>query len=181
MDENLLRKYLKYANTDEAFAVLFVKKHVPEAKGYWVEIIDCNRYHMSPNKLHFKFVRGALYQRTIKPRYPAKSEFTVGGKFDERRHSQLVRAITWETAHKDIEQQKSRRKRSRRFKITGVSYDKNRENKNFFRSDAPPEIQALAKNLSDRTNPLWDKALKYANKPEFVFEIKKIQVEKSDA
>jgi len=181
MDEKLLRKYLKYANTDEAFAVLFVKKHVPEAKGHWVDIIDCRRYELSHDKLHFKFVRGGLYKRKIKPRYPAKSECIVGGKFDERRYYQLVRAITWEAAHKDIEQQKSRRIRSRNFKITGVSYDKNRENKNFFRSDAPPEIQALAKDLSDRTNPLWDKALKYANKPEFVFEIKKLHVEKHDA
>ncbi len=40
------------------------------------------------------------------------------------------------------------------FKITGVSYDKNRGNKNYFRADAPPEIKALARNLNDRTNPL---------------------------
>jgi hypothetical protein len=32
-----------------------------------------------------------------------------------------------------------------KFKITGVGYDKNRGNKNYFRDDAPPEIAALAK------------------------------------
>jgi hypothetical protein len=88
----------------------------------------------------------------------------------------MIRAITWETAHKDIEQQKSKNAASRKFKITGVSYDKNRSNKDFFREDAPPEIKALANNLSDRTNPLWNKALQYANEPEFVYKIKKVYI-----
>jgi hypothetical protein len=89
----------------------------------------------------------------------------------------MVRAITWKTAHEDIEQQKLKNLASRSFKITGISYDKNRDNKNFFREDAPLEIKALASDLYDRTNPLWDKALKYANKPEFVYEIKNIFIE----
>ena len=65
---------------------------------------------------------------------------------------------------------------SRKFKITGVSYDKNRDNKDFFREDAPPEIMALAENLNDRTSPLWDKAMKYAIEPEFVYAIRRIQI-----
>ena len=88
----------------------------------------------------------------------------------------MIRAITWETAHKDIEQQKSKNVVSRKFKITGISYDKNRSNKDFFREDAPPEIKALAKDINDRTNPLWDKALQYVNKPEFVYEIKQVWI-----
>lgn len=89
----------------------------------------------------------------------------------------MVRAITWETAHRDIEQQKSKNIVSRKFKITGISYDKNRSKKDFFREDAPPEIKALASNLNDRTNPLWDRALQYANKPEFIYEIKKVCID----
>lgn len=88
----------------------------------------------------------------------------------------MIRAVTWETAHKDIEQQKSKNVVSRNFKITGISYDKNRGNKDFFREDAPPEIKALAKNLYDRTDPLWGRALQYANEPEFVYEIKKVHI-----
>lgn len=87
----------------------------------------------------------------------------------------MVRAVTWETAHKDIEQQKSKNIAPQRFKITGISYDKNR-GKDFFREDAPPEIKALANNLNDRTNPLWERALQYANKPEFVYEIKRVYI-----
>ncbi|MGD2118230.1 MAG: hypothetical protein PVG66_07720 [Chromatiales bacterium] len=176
MDDKLLQKYLEYASTDEAFAVLFVKKYLAQAKGHWIDIVDCRRYEMSSDNLHFRFVVGGLYKRKIQPRYPSKSAFTINGKFDERRYYLIVRAITWETAHKDIEQQKSKGIASRKFKITGISYDKNRGNKDFFRQDAPPEIKALANNLNDRTNPLWDRALHYANKPEFVYEIKKVHI-----
>ena len=174
MNEKLLKKYLKYAGTDEAFAVLFAKKHVEDTRGHWVDVVDCRRYEMSSDNLHFRFVVGGLYRRKIQPQYPSKSQFTVDGKFDEHRYMLMVRAITWETAHKDIEQQKLKGIAPRKFKITGVSYDKNRDNKNFFRDDAPPEIKALAKNINDRTNPLWDAALRYANKPEFVYKIRQV-------
>ena len=176
MDEKLLKKYLEYANTDEAFAVLFVKKHLSQAKGHWVDIADCQRYETSSDNLHFRFVFGGLYQRKIQPQYPQKSAYTFDGKFDEREYYLMVRAITWETAHKDIEQQKSKRVSCRKFKITGVSYDKCRNNKDFFREDAPPEIRALAENLNDRTSPLWDNAMKYALEPEFVYEIRRIHI-----
>lgn len=176
MGDKLLKKYLEYANTEEALAILFVKKYLAQAKGHWVDILDYQRYEMSKDNLHFRFVEGGLYKRKIQPQYPSKSAYTIDGKFDERRYYLMIRAITWETAHKDIEQQKSKKVASRKFKITGISYEKNRSNKDFFREDAPPEIKALANNLYDRTNKLWDKALQYVNKPEFVYEIKKIYI-----
>jgi len=176
MDDKLLRKFLEYTNSEEAFAVLFVKKHLSQAKGHWVDIVDFQRYEMSSDNMHFRFVLGGLYKRKIQPKYPSKSPYTYNGKFNEREYYLMVKAITWETAHKDIEQQKSKRIAPRKFKITGVSYDKNRGNKSFFREDAPEEIKALTKNLNDRTNPLWDIALKYANKPEFVYKIRKIHI-----
>jgi hypothetical protein len=178
MDEKLLREYLIYAKTDEAAAVLFAKKHLSEAtKGHWIDISGCRQYEKSAYRSHFRFVAGRLYKRKIQPQYPSKLAYMINGKFDERGYSSMVRAITWKTAHEDIEQQKLKNLVSRSFKITGISYDKNRDNKNFFREDAPLEIKALASDLYDRTNPLWDKALKYANKPEFVYEIKNIFIE----
>jgi len=176
MDDKLLKKYLEYTNTEEAFAVLFVKKHLAQAKGHWVDIFDSRRYEMSSDKLHFRFVLGGLYKRKIQPQYPEKFAYTIDGQFDERGYYLMIRAITWEAAHKDIEQQKSKNVASRKFKITGISCDKNRSNKDFFRKDAPPEMKALANNLYDRTNPLWDKASQYVNKPEFVYEIKKVYI-----
>jgi len=176
MDEKLLKKYLQYTNSEEAFAVLFVKKHLSQAKGHWLDITNFRRYDMSPDNLHFRYVVGGLYKRKIQPKYPSKTTYTFNGEFDEREYYLMIRAITWETAYKDIEQQKSKRIAPMKFKITGVSYDKNRGNKSFFREDAPEEIKALAKNINDRTNPLWDRALQYANKPEFVYKIKKVNI-----
>ena len=176
MDDKLLKTFLEYASTDEAFAVLFVKKHLAQAKGHWVDIVDCQRYGMSSDNLHFRFVAGGLYRRIIQPQYPSKSAFTIDGKFDERGYYLMIRAITWETAHKDIEQQKSKKVAASKFKITGVSYDKNRDNRSYFRDDAPPEIKALANNLYDRTNPLWGKAMQYVNEPEFVYKIKQVSI-----
>jgi len=177
MDDKLLKKYLAYANTDEAFAVLFIKKYLPQANGHWIDVAECERYELSSDNLHFRFVVGGLYDRKIRPIYPSKSAFTKEGKFDERSYLMMVRAITWETAHKDIMQQKSKKLRKHKFKLTGVSYDKNKHNRNFFREDAPPEIKALAKNLNNRTDPLWDRALRYANRPEFVYKIKSVKFE----
>ena len=174
MDDKLLKKYLQYANTDEAFAVLFVKKYLAQAKGHWVDIADCSRYEMSRDNLHFRFVAGGLYKRKIQPQYPSKSTYTIDGKFDEHAYYLMVRAITWEAAHKDIAQQKLKKVTVPKFKITGVSYLKNRNCNDYFRADAPPEIKALASDLADRTNPLWDRAMEYINETEFVYEIKRI-------
>ena len=44
MDDKLLKKYLEYAKTEEALAVLFVKKHLAQAKGHWVDIVHYQRY-----------------------------------------------------------------------------------------------------------------------------------------
>lgn len=63
-----------------------------------------------------------------------------------------------------------------KFKITGARYVKNRDSRNYFRDDAPPGIKALAKNLYDRTNPPWGKAMQYVNEPEFVYKIKQVSI-----
>lgn len=176
MDEKLLARYRKYASTEEAFAVLFVKKYLAQAKGHWVDPVDFRRYEMSPDNMHFRFVVGGLYARKLHPKYPPKSAYTVNGWFDEDQYYLMTRAITWETAHEDMDQQKAAKVPPLKFEVRGVSYDRNRGNTNFFRKDAPPEIKALAADLSDRTNPLWDTALQYANAPEFVYEIRKAKV-----
>jgi hypothetical protein len=176
MDQKLLERYRKYAGTEEAFAVLFVKEHIAQAKGHWVDPVDFKRYEMSPNNMHFRFVVGGLYPRKLQPKYPPKATFTANGKIDENAYYLMVRAITWETAHADIKQQKAAKVRPLKFEVRGVSYDKNLGNTNFFREDAPAEIKALAANLSDRTHPLWDTALRYANGPEYVYEIRKAKV-----
>jgi len=181
MNEQLLVRYRKYARTDEAYAVAFVKTHLVEARGHWVDPVNFRRYEMSQDVLHFRYVEGGLFKRRLRPVYPPESDFMSNGRFDEARYALVTRAITWEAAHKDIEQQKSGKVRPLKFEVTGVSYDRNKENQNFFVDDAPPEIKELAKNLNDRTNPLWDRALKYANGPQYVYEIRSAKVIKSVA
>ena len=176
MEDTLLEKYLQYASTEEAFAVLFVKQHLNQSKGHWADIVYCQNSRNSPRKLHFLAVSGGLYKRRLKPQYPSKSDFTTDGKFDERAYYMMARAITWETAHKDIEQQKSTGVVATKFTITGEIYDTNLSYRKFFMDDAPPEIKALAKNLNDRTDPLWDIAMQYERKPEFVYKIDKIHI-----
>ena len=180
MDEKLLRKYRAYANSEEAFAILFAKKNLNQTKGHWVDIDESKRYEMSSDNFHFRYVIGGLYKRKLKPKYPLKSEYTVNGIFDEHEYYLMTRAITWEIANKDIERQKLKKIKPIKFKITGVSYDKNRGNNNYFRNDAPPEIKALEKDLSNRTDPLWDNATQYVIEPEFVYKIKEARIIKSN-
>lgn len=181
MEEKLLDRYLEYAVSEEASAVLFVKRHLAHAKGHWVDIVDCRQYEKSPDPLHFRFVVGGLYKRKLTPQYPPKSAYTSDGRFRERDYYLATRAITWEIAHKDIEQQKSEGVTATEFKITGVSYDKNRHNRRCFRDGTPPEIIVLAENPYDRTDPLWEVAVKYLVRPEFVYEVRKVDVTKPGA
>ncbi|OHE02884.1 MAG: hypothetical protein A2W82_10210 [Sulfurimonas sp. RIFCSPLOWO2_12_36_12] len=83
MDEQLLKKYLEYTKSEEGFAVLFVKKHLPQAKGHWVDITDRQCYNNSPDNLHFRYVAGGLYKRKIQPKYPLVTDYTFNGKFDK--------------------------------------------------------------------------------------------------
>ncbi|OJY94904.1 MAG: hypothetical protein BGP25_06985 [Lysobacterales bacterium 63-13] len=176
MDEKLLKRYRQYASTEEAFAVLLVKKHLAQSKGYWVDVVNSRRFEMSSDSMHFRFVVGSLFKRKIHPKYPPRSDFTINGRFDERAYYLMTRALTWEAAHTDIEQQKAKQVSPLRFEIKGVRYDKNEGSKGYFRNDAPPEIKSLEKNLLDRTNPLWDVADQFLNGPEFVYEVRQARI-----
>lgn len=127
LTKDKLRKYLEYASTDEARAVLFVKEQLNKSAGHWIDVIDCESYeNYDSNVIEFKFVTCGLYKRKIKPTYPPKLNFTVNGKFDEREYYLSVRAITWETANKDISQQKNKGIKGDIYEIRGVKYNKNR-------------------------------------------------------
>ncbi|MFO0871723.1 MAG: hypothetical protein U0935_22595 [Pirellulales bacterium] len=181
MDAKLLDKYLEYARSEEACAVLFVRMHVPQADGHWVDVVDCRTYEKSPDPLHFRFVLGGLYKKRLKPQYPSKSDYTGEGGFREQDYYLAMRAITWDTAQRDIEQQKSRRVKAIEFKITGVSYDKNRDCKGRFRDGTPAKFMDLAANPNDRTDPRWAQAVHYLLGPEFVYKIKQVDITEPDA
>ncbi|CAG37870.1 hypothetical protein [Desulfotalea psychrophila] len=109
ISKELFRKYIEYASSDEALAVLFVKKELKKSAGHWIDIVDYESYHdICYEDLEFKSVVCGLFKRAIKPNYPPKNHFVVNGKFDEDIYYKSIRAITWETAQKDIRQQKTR-------------------------------------------------------------------------
>ena len=173
MNKILIEKFLEYANTEESQAVLFVKKYLNASNGYWVDIISCNKYLYSDAPLAFKNVTCELFKRTITPQYPSKSKFTTNGGFDEIKYILEIRAITWATANKDIEKQRNKNIKGKRFVMRGVSYPK--KNKKFFIDSAPPEIKKLADNINDRTDPLWEKASNYIDNKTFVYELKSVK------
>jgi hypothetical protein len=127
LTEEKLKKYLEYASTDEARAVLFVKKQLKKSAGHWIDVIDCVPYQSdNVNDLEFKLVVCGLYKRRLKPDYPPKNNFTINGKLNEREYYLTVRATTWETAHTDISQQKTKGIKGEIFEIKGIKYNKNR-------------------------------------------------------
>ncbi|MBR5914068.1 MAG: hypothetical protein IKZ58_06890 [Selenomonadaceae bacterium] len=167
MNENLIEKYKEYCNSEESYAVLFVKKHLKVAKGKWIDIIDFEvGYHNNETKLEFKNVVCELFEKNLKPEYPPKGMFGC-----ERDYILACRAITWETAHEDIAEQRQKHIKGFLYSLRGVriKYKNNNYSKGFFRKDSPAEIKALAKDLNDRTNPLWDIAFRYINREEEYF------------
>ena len=172
MNEILLAMYLEYASTDDAMAILFVKKNTQQSAEKWVDIISCERYELSEDKLHFRFVEYGLYKRTIKPIYPSKSEFTSNGKFDEKSHYTAIRAITWEAANLDIEQQKAKGVIGEKYRITGVRYNKNKWK---YRTKPPWLDPNSAFYGASPSTFRWRERRLYEYEPEWVYEIKSIK------
>jgi len=95
-------KYKEYAKSPEAFAVLFVKKHLKTLK--WIKITDYDYIgDEGYRKLKFSYVECELFERTITPKYPKKSDYE-----SEEYYIRVCRAITWETAHRDISLQEEK-------------------------------------------------------------------------
>lgn len=172
MNDKLLGMYLEYASTDEAMAIVFVKKHMPESAQKWVDVIDCERYELSEDKLHFHFVEYGLYKRTLKPKYPPKSQFTNKGEFDEKSYYMAVRAITWEVANLDIKQQKEKGIVGEKYRITAVRYNKN---KGKYRKKPPWLDPNSAFYGASPESFRWRERRMYEYEPEWVYEIKSIK------
>lgn len=78
MGDRLLRRFREYAGSEEVCAVLLVKRHLTQAESHWVDVVNCRRYEMSSDPMHFRFVVGGLFKRTIRPKYPPRSTYTAG-------------------------------------------------------------------------------------------------------
>ena len=184
MDKKDIKKYLEYAKSEEALAVLFVKKYMKQAgNDVWIDIRACDAPPgYRTDLLKFKRVECELFPRRIRPNYPSRAEFK-----DEWWYDMACRTATWIAAHEDIDRQRRRGVKGPVYRISGVSYPKRPSKRpapdpaSFFVDDAPAEIKALAKNLNDRTDPLWDVAMQYvrgyddSEDSDYIFKIRSIQ------
>lgn len=166
MTDSAIKKYLDYASSPEAYAVLFVKKYLDRAGNrFWIDILAYDvPAGYEYEKLMFRSVACELFPRKHVPAYPPRRQFR-----SERDWTDACRAVTWECAAYDINMLRKHGYRGARYKIDGVSFPKHKpgtrleptDPATFFVDGAPHEIKALANNLSDRTDPLWDEAMKY--------------------
>lgn len=166
MTDSAIKKYLDYARSPEAYAVLFVKKYLDRADNrFWIDILAYDvPAGYEYEKLMFKSVTCELFPRKHVPAYPPRRGFR-----SEHDYITACRAATWECAAYDINMLRKHGYHGARYRIDGVSFPRHKpgtrmeppDPATFFTGDAPPEIKALADNLSDRTDPLWDEAMKY--------------------
>ena len=167
MEKSLIDKYLEYASTDEAYAILFVKKNLNASLNKWVDILSHdNAWGFEHHRLEFKNVTCELFERKLQPQYPKKTDFST-----QEAYEIACRAITWNIAHEDIERQRTKGINGRRYQIAGRLVKRT----SIFVDDAPEEIKALEKNLNDRTSPLWDSAFNYMRDSEYDCEIKYVK------
>lgn len=158
MDEKLIEKYKEYANTEEAFAVLFVKKYLHASKGKWVDILDSRPDEYDKySKLEFEFVDCELFNRKIKPIYPPKPKYPPKSPFlDEEKYKRQCniideqyiircRAITWEAAHRDIWQQRAEGIKGLHFQLNGDWHKNKSKSKSDSKSGAGTESKLIYK------------------------------------
>jgi hypothetical protein len=173
----LVNKYTKYAKTDEGMAVLFVKKYLRKANSrMWVDIvgIEAPKYY-EIGYMQFKTVVCELFPRTAKPEYPPKSQYLTKEEYEL-----VCRAIDWETAKKDVKEQKKRGVRGQRYRIEGVIYVNKKDRPPIFLQSAPDKIKALSNDVNNQSSSLWEEAYQYINPDyleydEFQYKIKKIE------
>ena len=168
MDKKLIEQYKKYANTEDALAILFVKKYLNASKNKWVKINDITHSkYFFEDKLEFKAVTCELFERKTKPEYPKASEFKT-----KEEYVMACRAITWKTANEDIWEQEQTSVHGTKYKLEGLKYNANTGV--LFVKNAPAEIKVLEKNPSDRTDPLWDIVVNYIQEDNYRFKLKKV-------
>lgn len=164
-----VQKYLAYANSEEAYAILFVKKYLKQAdSSVWIDILDYDApLSYETKRLMFKSVTCELFPKKTTPRYPTHKQF-----HNKDDYIIACRAVTWKTANRDIAMLRQKHYAGRRYRIRGMLYqDIEPGPETLFIPSAPPEIKVLAENLNDRTDPLWDIAVQYIQPNRHKFKI----------
>lgn len=155
-------------SSQEARLVEMVRKNVLAARGNWVDILSYDEMKgRFAFDVEFKMLEFELFPKRLHPKLPKRE---IGQS--KAAYSDVVRRIVWETAHKDINEQRAEGVVGKRYCLKARLVKPSAEE--FFVDDAPTEIKALAANLADRTDPLWDVALEYARKPRWAYSVKRV-------
>jgi hypothetical protein len=115
-DEEVLKQYFNYVTSEEATIVFIAKNLVNDlyTKKKWVDVVGFDCGVQKGKRFAFNYIVVELFEKKIYPKYPKDAD------------SSLKRAITWQTAHNDIEQQRSKGIRGPMFLITCHLYNRNK-------------------------------------------------------
>jgi hypothetical protein len=97
-------EYISYVERGDSAAVFIVRDIVVEIEtsNMWVDVVDLSASKKN-NQFEFNYIIVEIFKRKIKPLYPEKDEFNG---FD---YTETCKYITWETANRDIQEQKSKK------------------------------------------------------------------------
>lgn len=115
----ILKDYHDYLKSKEA-TVVFIAKNLADkldTKNKWVDVVDLDSWGSRGEKFAFNYFIVELFERKIHPVYPKDADL------------RLCKAITWKTAHDDIEQQRTKGMRGSMFLITCHLFNKNKGKK----------------------------------------------------
>lgn len=155
-----VRSYLDYKDSLEDYAVAFVKQYLPAARDNWIDIL----YAHAPahegyeyTKLWFRRVICALFPKRLPQVALLRRDFE-----SEEDYRLACKAVTWETARKDIELQREQGALGDEYTIDGMrqrvdnpGYKVNDNVVGPLRAD----LTQLIHGAGAKTDPLWDVAL----------------------
>lgn len=99
--------YISYVNSGESAAVFITRDLATEVPtgGMWVDVISDSIKGRKDNRWDFNYFIVELFLRKTKPIYPKNASE------DEKKY------ITWQTAHKDIEEQRKQGYHGAKYKV----------------------------------------------------------------
>lgn len=118
-NEKVFNDYLDYLESEEATIVFITKNLVNsvDTKKKWIDVVEFDCWGIRGKKYAFNYFIVELFERKIWPKFPKGATI------------EMKRAITWNTAHEDIQQQRFKGIRGPMFLITCPLYNVNKGKK----------------------------------------------------
>lgn len=116
-------EYINYIKSGESAAVFIVRDICDsiDTSGYWIDILDAPIISRTFDKWNFDRIDIELFPRKINPVY------------NSRMSDKEKKYVTWETAKRDIEQQRRNGFVGNKYRIVPKLYNKNKKNSKLVR------------------------------------------------